>query len=154
MKKLALFLGIMLVAGLGFGAVNAPLNTTGDQLNSIDWVGADTCNIDYSTAAFVPILCEDEAVVVYGVVITSAPTTTFIVMRDTSVATINAVAATKTIVGAATYGGSAMAVNVTHTVKFPVPIKFNYGLSVNVSATPTIGGSVWTILYRKRSATE
>lgn len=145
---LVLFFGVVVK---GVCAVNPPRDSQGVSLPTIDFVGAKSCVIGNSTGTAV-VLCATGRVVVYGVIVSSVPTTDFVVFRDTS--TANFTSSTATVVYASGSNSNATGV-ATQFFLFPVPMKFSSGLSINASVAPTAGnGSSWTILYRPMNATE
>lgn len=152
MKKLLLLVSLLFGMSLKtWAAVGAPRDSIGFPLDTIDWVGAIPCNIGTSTGTN-SVLCGSGRIVVYGVIASSVPTTDFLVMRDT--ATANQTSSTATIVFANGTGASATGV-ATQTFKFPVPMKFSNGLSINAIPAPTSpNGPGWTVLYRPLAATE
>lgn len=134
----------------GLSAVNAPRSTSGESLPTIDFVGAVPCTIG-SAIGTTATLCGSGRSVVYGVIISSVASTDFMVFRDS--ATANVTSATSTIIFA--NGSNANATGwATQTFKFPVPMYFGNGISVNASVAPSGTASQWTILYRPLSATE
>ena len=70
MKKLAFFLVGLLFVSQIMAAVSPPLDRQSHQVTSVDWSGADTCNID-NVSATNPIICSSGAMIVYGVITSS-----------------------------------------------------------------------------------
>lgn len=151
MKKAFLFLLSVIAVSLSYGAVEAPRDTKGDTLNTIDWVGALPCRIDSSTGTNA-VLCGSANTrnVVYGVIVTSVTATNFIVLRDTNTANTSS---TKALSLLADNEHEDEGVATSMMVKFPVPMLFTNGISINASVAPAGEGS-WTILYRPLKATE
>lgn len=145
--KLAV-LALSLVFGVavkGMCSVKPVQDVTGVSLANTDFAGAIPCAIDNSTGTNA-VLCFSGRAMVYGVSVSSVTNTDFIVLRDT--ATANLTSSTGTIIFANGWNANATGV-ATQTFKFPVPMKFNNGISANVSVAPTSGnGPRWTILYR------
>lgn len=154
MKKL--LLALFLSASFAYeasAAVQAPRDQRGVVLDTIDWVGAIPCNIDASTGT-VAVLCGSTGRnVVYGVIASSVVATSYLVFRD------SATANTSTFIKATVFGSGSDSVTsgaaTTQFFRFPVPLLFDNGISVNASFTPSASGrSMWTILYRPLTATE
>lgn len=150
-KLILLFLSALAVSGV-HAAVQAPRSTQGQTLSSIDWVGAIPCGIDSSTGTNA-VLCASGRAMVYGVIISSVATTDYIVFRDSNTANTSSTAAGITW-GSGT-GSIASGASTTQLIRFPVPMKFSNGISVNASSSPgSTTRARWTILYRPMSATE
>lgn len=149
MKKLFLFLMVgFLLASVTSAGVRVPLDTKGNSLNTVDWIGATPCNIDIATGT-VAVGCGTAGpAIVYGIIASSIAATNFVVFRDS--ATPNATSSTATIVYAAGTGSNSSGSNTTQFFKFPVPLKFSNGISINANAAPVVG-AVWTILYRTQA---
>ena len=144
MKKVFLFL-LALIAVSTVEAVNPPKDQRGNTLPTIDWVGASPCVIDASHGAGA-VGCSTGTAIVYGVIASSVAGTNFLVFRDS--ATANVASSTAAIVYPV---GSSFGSNTTQLIRFPVPLKFNNGISANLNTTVQTGG-IWTILYRARSS--
>jgi hypothetical protein len=150
-KSLLFFLAFAVAATAIEAAVRAPQDVRGDSLETIDWVGAETWSLGNSTSTSA-VLIGSGRIVVYGVTASSIAATNYLVFRDT--ATANITSSTKTIVYANGTDANASGASTTLTIKFPVPMKFTNGVSVNASAAPTADTGSWTILYRPLAATE
>lgn len=155
MKKIFLFLALLLVSSKGWSAVPAPRADSGDPLATIDFVGADTFVMDasYTTGA---VVASSASVIVYGVTANNAAIGDYLVFRSTNLGATTIVSTT-TLVYVSTSalfaaGGSAGA-NSTFSYKFPVPFKMTNGMSLKLNATVAAPGN-WTIFYRKVRATE
>lgn len=150
MKKVFLFLLSVLAVSLSYGAVNAPKDTKGESLDTIDWIGALPCNIDASTGTQ-PALCgainiTKRKYVVYGVMYSGIPVSNYLVFRDTN--TANTTSSTAAVVFASSSTQFAGGTSTTGFFKFPVPLRFTNGVSVNVNVAPASGLERWTIFYR------
>lgn len=153
MKKLFYVLGLALtLSGLAHAAVQAPRDQRGQVLDTINWVGAIPCGIDSSTGTNVVLCGSAGRGAVYGVIVSSVATTDYIVFRDS--ATANTTSNVVTSVFASGSGSINSGASTTQLIKFPVPIKFTNGISVNANSAPGTTRSRWTILYRPLTATE
>lgn len=132
-------------------AVQTPLDSQGHTLPTVDFVGAIPCGIDSSTGT-TAVLCASGRAVVYGAIASSITATDFIVLRDSG--TANVTSSTATVIFAAGTGSNSSGANTTQTIKFPVPLQFLNGISVNDNSAPSSGAARWTLLYRPLKATE
>lgn len=181
MKKVILFSFLTLVGLIAANswAVNAPTDSRGDSLGTIDFVGANLCNIDASTGT-ATVVCNSSITnvgislgraIVYGVIISSIPQADFLVLKDTTgvgstglyrgtqselasnASTVAIVSNFFAVIGATV--GTQPPFPLTQFVKFPVPLQFKNGITANVNTAPAAGGvSRWTILYRNLDATK
>jgi hypothetical protein len=149
-KKLLFFLIAFLAVSLSEAAVNAPRDTRGESLHTIDFVGAIPCNVDISTGTNAVRCGSAERGVVFGVIASSLAAGNYVVLRDSNTANTSSTVSTTIFADdpGADEGG-----DITMIHKFPVPIRFLNGISVNASAAPT-GAGRWTILYRPLNAAE
>lgn len=148
--KRFLLLSTLLLLGVGKSwAVIAPVDAQGHALATIDFVGANNCNIDAATGTQA-VLCGSTTTVniVYGVIATSIPFTAYLVLRDTDVVTSNG--STVTMVAPTIIASSASVFNASQLIKFPVPIRFTKGICAVSTVAPGTG-SIWTILYRQEN---
>lgn len=154
MKKIFwLFVLALALPSFVHAAVNAPRDAKGKVLSTVDWVGAIPCGIDSSTGTNVVLCGGTGRNAVYGVIISSIPSTDYLVFRDSATAnTSSSIAATVIANGS---DANATGASTTLFFKFPVPLKFTNGISVNASAAPASSTrGRWTILYRPLAATE
>lgn len=153
-KLIALFLSVIVFSSSVRAAVNAPRAGNGDPLPTIDWIGADTAQLDAANTTLPTVIATGSAIV-YGIIVSSVQFGSYMIFRDSG--TANVQSATSTIIFHSSQAVSVPAgnagSNLTHYYKFPVPIKFNNGVCVNLSATVGSSGGVgtWTVLLRQRS---
>lgn len=161
MRKYLFILGMsVLLSAVSFGAVDAPRDTTGKALASVEFVGALPCGLNASTGTTMIQCGSAERAVVYGVIASSLPVTDYLVFRDTynlvlsqgiTIATAAVILAND---GSLAQSNQPNATNPnTFLIKFPVPLQFLKGINVKASAAPT-GQSQWTILYRPLDSDE
>ena len=163
MKKLILSLtSLLLFVGIS-GAVNVPVDNEGHALSTIDLVGANFTGIDGSTgAAAIQLLIVDgqstgtaQGYMVYGVKLSSVPSTGYLVFRDTSaispsLTTLNGSASTATIVNANDAASNSAGTVGNGFIKFPVPMQFQNGVyAVDPGGSVTTALQRWTIFYRR-----
>lgn len=137
MKKMfALLLGFAMV-GPAFGAMDLPVDQSGNPIGFDKLAGADSCVIDASTGTSA-VLCATGKGVVLAVIGSSVAVTDQLVFRDS--ATANTTSAKLMVLSQ----GTAVA-------KIDGPFaRFSNGLSVNATVAPVAATGNWTILYRKR----
>jgi hypothetical protein len=147
MKKSLIAFAVLLGLSASSYAVNAPKDSTGAQLPTIDWIGASTCRLT-SADTTSGKLCTTGSGQVYGVVVSSCANTNYVVMRDSATANTSStpIVTNWCFDSGATAAGSIM-------FKYPVPMQFTNGLSANVNSTLTGVGEI-VILYRARSAND
>ena len=149
MRKLFIATAVFLAfSGLAKAAVYQPHDYDGSPVNTIDFVGALPCLIDSSTGTNAVLCGSIGRGIVLGVMSASVTATQYLVLRDS--ATANVTSTTSTVVFAS---GASAGANTSVMWKFPVPIQFQNGISVNASAAPA-GTSTWIILYRPLKSTE
>lgn len=154
MKKWILLSGFISLSliSVAKAAVPTPLDQQGHTVPVIDWVGAIPCSIDVSTGVNAVLCGSAGRGIVYGVIASSIAATDFLVFRDSTSA--NLTSSTLTVVFANGTGANATGNSTTQLIKFPVPIKFSNGISVNDFTAPAGNTQRWTILYRPMTATE
>lgn len=159
MRKLVLFLALSLLAIRSQAAMVTPKDDRGFTLPTLDFVGANPCNLSASTGTTL-LTCgtANTRNVVYGVIASSLAFTDYLSFFDSTTTTLGTgIMSTATVVynwnGSSTTAATTAASNF---YKFPVPIIFNSGVVIRASASPSTGNGVsrWTILYRPLRATE
>jgi hypothetical protein len=154
MKKLLLALGLLSLVSIASASVQAPRARNGEILPTIDFVGALPCTLD-STDSTTAKICGSTSIagvgvgLVYGVMFSSDVATAYIVFRDTQAA--NTTSSTAAIVCTTAQTNSDTK---TKVIRFPVPLQFKYGISVNASASPGTQPAFITIFYRPMTAAE
>lgn len=157
MKRILFFL-VPFLAVLGVGAtVRPPADYRGESLETIDWVGADTCYVGAANGTST-LICSSGTAIAYGVLASGVALNQYLVIWDTNTSAgasaYNSSLSTKTIVYcSSTTAISSGGTSQTFFLKFPVPMKFNDGISIAAGTTQT-GSNNWVLLYRKRTATE
>lgn len=154
MNKKILFLlavGLTFSSLTGYAAVNAPRDTRGESLRTVDFVGADTGYLDASHGVS-SIILSSGSIIVYGLTASNAGFGEFVTFRSTNVQGISVTTATVVMVSSVSAGAS-FGTNSTFVFKFPVPMKLTNGLNVKLNTAIGVPGN-WTIFYRKANATE
>jgi hypothetical protein len=148
MKKLLIaVIATLSLSAVAFAATRAPRDISGNQLSSLDYLGADGCRFT-SASSTNATLCENEAGMVYGVVVSSCAVSNYVVLRDS--ATANTSSTPMLTVWCEDSGADE---DGTMIHKLPVPLKFGNGLSANMSSALTGVGEV-VVITRPRTATE
>lgn len=152
MKKFLYALMLVLgVASVSTAAVKPPKDDRGITLPVVEFVGVKTCVINTSTGTNA-VLCATGKGLAYGVLISSPISVAdWVVLRDS--ATANTTSSSFTVVGTQPEGPAQVYAGASLMRKFPFPLQFTNGLSVNSVLSPQ-NGELWTILYRPLSATE
>ena len=177
MKKLLFLLTMALFVSVGKATVIPPEDARGSSLNTLDFVGALPCNIDNSTGTAV-VMCNSTGTngisqgpaIVYGVVASSIAQGDYLVFKDTTGIGVTGVMLSTTLAATnlttAAVVGNFLTNNSTsntiypyptlNLIKFPVPLQFPNGISVQASGAPQSnqGLSRWTILYRPLYSTK
>ena len=144
---------VFLLLGLSpwaHASARTPKDDRGFTLPDLGFVGAIPCGIDNSTTTLA-VLCMSGAGIAYGVISSSVAAADYVEFRDSNTANTSSV---KFVTVWHQTTGVAQVIPGTSVTVFPVPIRFQNGLSINASATPGVNRGFWSILYRPRTATE